>query len=345
MPRESRAALRVSREVASACALGLFGTPIIVFSERLVSTLDADALDHIAMHEQAHLSRHDDWTRLLQSCLMALLGLHPAVRFISARIDLEREAACDDAVVARTGAARRYATYLAEAADAAARQSPLAPAILSNATGTGSLLARVQRLLDPRVMRRGHLHATATAAGLVAFTVAAGVGPNAAPLVVVLDAIASLPAVAGEPAHRTVDWRSRATLSVFAPVYEPVILNEPPITEIRVAAPSEPPNRPVILPVADVVVDHVPPVPTEAPAVEPAVLASTTTVPVLLQSTTGEVRTVDEPPGWKAAGEVGAAIGQGVARMGTATGVSTWRASIAVGGFFGRAGKAVADSF
>src|SRR5207344_2937545 len=98
-----RATVCVSQDVRGACALGLFGAPTILLSDRLVSTLPADALDQIVLHEQAHLTRFDDWTRLAQAGITALLGLHPAVRFIDMQIDLEREATCDDIVVARTG--------------------------------------------------------------------------------------------------------------------------------------------------------------------------------------------------------------------------------------------------
>src|SRR5439155_19981806 len=42
----------------------------------------------------------------------ALFALHPVLRWIARRIDLEREIACDDLVVAATGQPRSYATCL-----------------------------------------------------------------------------------------------------------------------------------------------------------------------------------------------------------------------------------------
>jgi hypothetical protein len=48
---------------------------------------------------------------------------------------------------------------------------------------------------------------------------------------------------------------------------------------------------------------------------------------------------------WQSAGQAGAAVGEGFARMGSAAGAGTKRAGVALGGFFSRAGKAVADSF
>ena len=182
----------------------------ILLSDRFVSTLPADALDQIVLHEQAHLTRFDDWTRLAQAGITALLGLHPAIRFIDTQIDLEREAACDDIVVARTGGAARYASCLAQAADAVGfgpRQRP--GALTPNVTGHGNLFVRVQRLLDPRMPRHARLQFASAATGLVALTAAATIGPIA-PLVVIRGATAQPPAVYGEPGTHAFDWQSRA---------------------------------------------------------------------------------------------------------------------------------------
>ena len=74
--------------------------------------LSDESLDEIVMHEQAHLDRYDDWSKLLVAVVGSLAGLHPAVRFLARRLDVDREAACDDRVVSRTGATRRYASSL-----------------------------------------------------------------------------------------------------------------------------------------------------------------------------------------------------------------------------------------
>ncbi|HKR26640.1 MAG TPA: M56 family metallopeptidase, partial [Acidobacteriaceae bacterium] len=54
----------------------------------------------------------DDWTNLLQKTVRAVLFFHPAVWWIDARLSMEREMACDDAVVAATGNAPAYAGSL-----------------------------------------------------------------------------------------------------------------------------------------------------------------------------------------------------------------------------------------
>jgi uncharacterized protein (TIGR03435 family) len=70
-------------------------------------------MDHVLLHEAAHLARWDDWTTLLARVLGAVFALHPVVWFVLRRIEVEREYACDEWVVARTKSARGYARSLA----------------------------------------------------------------------------------------------------------------------------------------------------------------------------------------------------------------------------------------
>jgi beta-lactamase regulating signal transducer with metallopeptidase domain len=142
-----RPILRVSA-TGGACALGL-GRPVILVPQALISKLSDEELDQIVIHEHAHLARYDDWGRLVQALLEALLDLHPAVCYIARQIDLEREAACDDHVVACTGRTRELAECLVEAA--AAAPVPFARLMIPGATsGTGDLRRRVGRLLEQR---------------------------------------------------------------------------------------------------------------------------------------------------------------------------------------------------
>src|ERR1700675_1663886 len=74
--------------------------------------LPAQDLNVIVLHEFAHLRRWDDWTNLIQKIVRALFFFHPAVWWIEKRISVEREMACDDAVLAETANPRGYATCL-----------------------------------------------------------------------------------------------------------------------------------------------------------------------------------------------------------------------------------------
>jgi beta-lactamase regulating signal transducer with metallopeptidase domain len=103
--------LLVSEKARVPAALG-FRNPAIVLPAWTLRDLTADELRPILIHELAHLRRHDDWTNLLQKTVRAILFFHPAVWWIDARLSLEREMACDDAVVAATGNPRAYAGCL-----------------------------------------------------------------------------------------------------------------------------------------------------------------------------------------------------------------------------------------
>jgi beta-lactamase regulating signal transducer with metallopeptidase domain len=180
-----RSELRISDAASSPCALGL-GRPVILIPAALAATLPDRDLDLIVAHEHAHLARYDDWLRLLQCALVAVAGLHPAVRVIARQIDLEREAACDDLVVIRAGDPRTYAHCLATVAGLVTRISPLAAAVAPLAVRSGSRLrARVARLMDHRRDGTTGLAHCATMASVATMLLAALVSDRIPPLVVV----------------------------------------------------------------------------------------------------------------------------------------------------------------
>lgn len=83
----------------------------------LLERLEDGERQNVLLHELAHLARYDDWMALVTHALGALLVLHPLAAIVMGRIEREREMACDDFVVARTGSARSYARSLARLHD------------------------------------------------------------------------------------------------------------------------------------------------------------------------------------------------------------------------------------
>jgi len=114
--RLRRVTLCVSSAVRVPAALGCF-RPIVAFPTWALAELPVDQLRAVLLHELAHLRRYDDWTNLAQKFLKALLFFHPAVWFIESRLTLEREMACDDAVLATNFAPRTYAEALVNLAE------------------------------------------------------------------------------------------------------------------------------------------------------------------------------------------------------------------------------------
>jgi beta-lactamase regulating signal transducer with metallopeptidase domain len=138
----------ISPDVVSPMAAGLF-RPAILLPERLLAELDQDELDQIRVHETAHLIRRDDIALLIERTIEALFALHPVVRWITRRIDLEREIACDDFVVEHTGQARPYASCLTRVVEIAG--GVRSPIVAAAATEEHSHLARrIEMLLDKK---------------------------------------------------------------------------------------------------------------------------------------------------------------------------------------------------
>src|SRR5271163_4441389 len=106
-----RVTLATSEKVSVPSAFGFF-KPMIVIPTWALRELPAEELNIILLHEFAHLRRWDDWTNLLQKVVRAVFLFHPAVWWIDGRLALEREMACDDAVLAETANPHGYAKCL-----------------------------------------------------------------------------------------------------------------------------------------------------------------------------------------------------------------------------------------
>lgn len=141
-----RARLCVSDQVSIPTVIG-FVNPAVAIPRWLLHELSPSELQQIVLHELAHLQRWDDWTNLAQKILKALLFFHPAAWWIEKQLSLEREMACDDAVVAETANPRAYAECLTHLAEKSfvRRSLALAQAALGRMRQTS---LRVAQILD-----------------------------------------------------------------------------------------------------------------------------------------------------------------------------------------------------
>ncbi|ADW68294.1 M56 family metallopeptidase [Granulicella tundricola] len=112
----SHAPIATSTEIDIPCVAGFFA-PRILIPTSLYAALPPSELAQIITHEQAHLNRFDHWTNLLQKLLIALYPIHPVLLWIERRLCIERELACDDAVLRQTGARKQYALCLTNLAE------------------------------------------------------------------------------------------------------------------------------------------------------------------------------------------------------------------------------------
>jgi hypothetical protein len=125
-----------------------FRNPMIVFPAWTLQELSPEEINVILIHELAHVRRRDDWTNLLQKIVRAVFFFHPAVWWIDTRLSLEREMACDDAVLAETGNPRAYASCLVDLLEksCARRGWAMAQAAVHRAHEAS---LRIAQILDP----------------------------------------------------------------------------------------------------------------------------------------------------------------------------------------------------
>jgi beta-lactamase regulating signal transducer with metallopeptidase domain len=342
MAGSRRARICVSTDVRGACAVG-FGRPTVLLSHDLVATLNDQAIEAIVLHEYAHLQRYDDWTRLIQRVVLTVAGVHPAVRWVSRQIDIEREAACDRMVIDRTGAPVVYARSLAAAADIASRMNGLTPVAVPGAPLVASgLHARLARLLTSVPVRPAvtWLTSIGSAAGLMMATTIAAVLP---PLLAVatlerpLVALASVPLRGGVlrelpaganavlqklGARPAVPRESSRSVDTSAVDGDPVQSN----SGAAASAPREPE-----------------PVPhgsdTSTVSTESSVTLPLLTATVIPPAHAVPLGTPDD------GADAQAGIGSSAARLGAATGDAATRAGTSIGRFFKRRALAIANGF
>jgi beta-lactamase regulating signal transducer with metallopeptidase domain/transcription termination factor NusB len=170
-----RVELKVSRSTRSAFLLG-FVRPTILLPAN--ATLQFQETELVLRHELAHLQRRDDWANLIQHFILAACFFHPAAWWICRRLSLEREIACDDHVLERSGRPKNYALVLANLAGHMERSVPLvAPGSSNNKT---QLKERIDMILNrhrnssPRLAKTWLVFTTSTITLLAAAMASAG---------------------------------------------------------------------------------------------------------------------------------------------------------------------------
>jgi beta-lactamase regulating signal transducer with metallopeptidase domain len=174
-----KVSLYTSERVKVPTAIGLVD-PAIVVPRWVLNELSSEDLNQILLHELAHLRRWDDWTNLAQKIVKALFCFHPAVWWIERRVSLEREMACDDAVLAETASPHAYAECLTHLAERTMirRSAALAQAALGRIRQTSLRVAQILDANRPVGDSRGWKPAAALVG---AFAVVCVVGISRAP--------------------------------------------------------------------------------------------------------------------------------------------------------------------
>lgn len=138
-----------SAQVDVPAALGWL-SPVVLLPVSALSGLSTRQLEMVLAHELAHIRRHDFAVNLAQVLVETLLFYHPAVRWVSQVIRVEREHCCDDVAVGASGGALPYARALTALEELRVLPQVQGPAM--SALG-GSLPERVRRLITAPAAR------------------------------------------------------------------------------------------------------------------------------------------------------------------------------------------------
>jgi beta-lactamase regulating signal transducer with metallopeptidase domain len=174
--------LRLSYETETPIAVG-FRRPVILLPTDMAAADGLTSIEPLIMHEYAHLARYDDWSNLAQRATERLFWFNPLVWILGRRIALEREVAADEAVVARTHDAKRYATTLWRMAQE--MRMPEHVVVAPGAMLTRKQISvRIERLLDEHPVGHRYVGAAAFAIAIVAASGVAGLAASAPPIVI-----------------------------------------------------------------------------------------------------------------------------------------------------------------
>ena len=90
---------------------GIFGVirPVLLWPIGLSETLDDAQIAAIMSHEVEHVSRRDNLSAAVHATVEAFFWFHPLVRWMSVKLNEERERACDERVLERNARPEAYA--------------------------------------------------------------------------------------------------------------------------------------------------------------------------------------------------------------------------------------------
>lgn len=212
--------LRVSHPISVPLATG-FSHPAVLLPHDLAHSGSPDGLRPVLRHALAHLARRDDWANLVQLTVQAICFFQPAVWWISRRMTIEREIACDDRVLESEASPRSYALLLTEFVS----RRPGTPWVTASAAWTNKsqlqeridMILNTKRSVSPRLapLRAGILTSCAVLLALVGLRIAPRValGDTAPPS-------AATPAPGGLPSPLSAPNPSGTGVESPAPIAE-----------------------------------------------------------------------------------------------------------------------------
>jgi uncharacterized protein (TIGR03435 family) len=147
---------------------GIFGAirPVLLWPIGLSERLDDAQIEAIMSHEVEHVCRRDNMSAAIHALVEALFWFHPLVRWMSVKLNEERERACDESVLERSTRPETYADSILKVC--AFCLEPPTPCI-SGVSGA-DLKIRILRIMTRRsgvALSSGRKFLLSTAAALI----------------------------------------------------------------------------------------------------------------------------------------------------------------------------------
>lgn len=168
-----RVSLRCSAELHVPQVTGLW-RPVVLLPAGY-GRWDADRTRVALAHEIAHIARRDLWWQLVSQLAVCLFWVQPLVWLAAWRLRVERERACDDAVLELGERPAQYATHLVELAAELKNRQPAYSAAVAMAARS-QVEDRVVEILDQTKSRRPVSQLAGLALGLVIALAVVGTG-------------------------------------------------------------------------------------------------------------------------------------------------------------------------
>jgi beta-lactamase regulating signal transducer with metallopeptidase domain len=139
-----------SDEITGPMTAGLLRSTVLLPSH-LLDTLSPAQIHHVLAHELAHIERGDLRFAFLQRLLLSIYWWNPLMHIACKELRAEREMACDDRAVKKTGCSKNYATSLIDSAEALFGDVPTTKELVAigafERKGEKSFTTRIRRLI------------------------------------------------------------------------------------------------------------------------------------------------------------------------------------------------------
>ena len=155
-----------SKTLSTPIAVGVF-RPVIIVPAAMFLQIEPRQLEAIIVHELIHIRRHDPLVNVIQIAIETVFFYHPGIWWISRQVRREREFAADAAVLEIFEDGNlTYAAALASLEEVRLSADRTVPSIAAAANG-GSLMQRIQRILNEKTEKRNAGSAWSAGAAIV----------------------------------------------------------------------------------------------------------------------------------------------------------------------------------